>query len=29
MGLPSVTYLLYRNYGNGTFTDVWESSGIA
>jgi hypothetical protein len=26
---PSVTHRLYRNNGNGTFTDVSESSGIA
>ena len=28
-GLPADTNLLYRNRGNGTFTDVSESSGIA
>lgn len=28
-GLPTDTNLLYRNNGNGTFTDVSEKSGIA
>src|SRR5207342_2828748 len=28
-GLPTDTNLLFRNNGNGTFTDISETSGIA